>query len=250
MSTHEILDRVGREQAFHDERFASDDAEERDRFYEYVDGARRRLADATTAFRRGHRVLELGIGLSSTGWQLAQRGVTVVAIDISPVAVERARIAADAEGLASIEFAVMNVEALDFDDASFDGVVGSGILHHLDLEVSLAEVRRVLRADGRAVFYEPLGHNPLINRYHDRTPGMRTDDEHPLVRADFRVAETHFGSVDATMHHLAVIGCALVPKRVARIVRPLLDGLDRVLLRIPGVRWFAWITVIELNGPR
>lgn len=250
MSTPEVLDRVRREQAFHDERFASDDAEERDRFYEYVDGARRRLAEATSVFGPGDRVLELGIGLSSTGWQLAQRGVRVVAIDVSPVAVERARAAAAVEGLDSIEFAVMNAEALEFDDGSFDGVVGSGILHHLDLDAALAEVRRVLRPGGGAVFYEPLGHNPLINRYRDRTPGMRTDDEHPLVRSDFRLAARHFGAVDATMHHLSVIGCAFLPTRLASKVRPLLDRLDGLLLRLPGVRWLAWISVLELNEPR
>ncbi|MFT5203947.1 MAG: SAM-dependent methyltransferase [Candidatus Aldehydirespiratoraceae bacterium] len=245
-----VLDRVAREQAFHDERFGSTEGEERDRFYEYVDGARQRLASATDQFRCGQRVLEIGIGVASTGWTLASRGVDVVAIDISPVAVARGQEAAAAAGLETIEFRMMNAEELTFADDEFDGVVGSGILHHLDLEAAYGEVHRVLKPSGAAVFYEPLGHNPLINWYRYRTPGMRTDDEHPLLRSDFALAKRLFGSVDASMHHCAVIGCALLPGGLARRIRPLLDGLDRLLMRVPGTKWLGWITVIELGRPK
>lgn len=244
------MDRIERERQFHDDRFAAGGGEERDRFYEFVAEARERLAAATDRFEPGDRVLEIGVGLASTGWDLARRGVEVVAVDISPVAVDRARRLADEEGLSTIRFDVMNAEALTYDDHSFDGVVGSGILHHLDLERAYAEVSRVLRRDGSAVFYEPLGHNPVINRYRDRTPHMRTDDEHPLRHADVATARRHFDGVEMTMHHCLVIGCALLPKGAVRWARPLLDRIDRVLLRLPGVRWMAWISVMELSRPR
>jgi len=249
MGSTETLDRLAREQAFHDERFASAEPEERDRFYAFVGGARRRLAEATDQFVAGDRVLEIGVGLSSTGWSLARRGVRVLAIDISPVAVDRARLAASAEGLDNMTFAVMNAESLVLDDDSFDGVVGSGILHHLDISIAYSEVRRVLRPGGRAVFYEPLGHNPLINGYRDRTPGMRTDDEHPLLKSDIATAREHFDGVDATMHHLAVIVCAFLPARLRRLARPVLDAADALITRLPGLRWWSWITVIELSEP-
>ena len=244
-----VVDRIERERRFHDDRFAEDGEETRDRFYDFVDGARQALARATETFGPGDRVLELGAGDSQTGWDLATRGVEVVSIDISPVAVERAREEARAGGLTTIEFAEMNAEALEFGDASFDGVVGSGILHHLDLEAALSEIRRVLRPDGRAVFYEPLGHNPVINAYRARTPGMRTEDEHPLVASDFTRARDHFGVVRATMHHCLVIGCALLPRSLSRVLRPALDLVDRTVLRLPGLRWMAWITVVELRDP-
>lgn len=245
-----LLDRAAREQAFHDERFSSTDAEERDRFYAYVDGARQRLADATAGFAAGERVLELGAGLASTGWDLARRGVEVVAIDISPVAVERAEAAAADEGLDTIEFRVMNAEQLEFAAADFDGVIGSGILHHLDVERAFAEITRVLRRSGRVVFYEPLGHNPAINWYRNRTPGMRSEDEHPLVRRDFALARRRFESVDASMHHCTVIACALLPGPVARRLRPVFDRVDAVISRMPWLKWQSWITVMELRGPR
>jgi ubiquinone/menaquinone biosynthesis C-methylase UbiE len=44
---------------------------------------------------------------------------------------------------------------LPYDDATFDYVVGDGILHHLD-DVALGEVHRVRKPGGRALFREPL----------------------------------------------------------------------------------------------
>lgn len=38
-------------------------------------------------------------------------------------------------------------------------------------------------------FSEPLGHNPIINWYRNRTPEMRTEDEHPLLIKDIEFAK-------------------------------------------------------------
>ncbi|MEM9200650.1 MAG: class I SAM-dependent methyltransferase [Actinomycetota bacterium] len=241
--------RVRREQAFHDERFANDDDDGRDRFYDHVDGAVEALRAATVGFGPGHRVLELGCGVNSLGWELAARGVEVHAIDISPVAVDAANAAAETQGLTAFRATVMNAESLDADPASFDGVVGTGILHHLDIDAALAEIARVLRPEGRAVFYEPLGHNPAINAYRRRTPTMRSVDEHPLLRRDLTQARTMFGGVDASMHECLALGAAFVPGVGSR-VRPVLQALDRLVLQLPGVRWLGWITVVTLTRPK
>ena len=244
------VDRIERERTFHDDRFGGDDTTDRDRFYDHVDSAVDALHQATDRFGPGDRILELGCGANSLGWELSARGCDVTAIDISPVAVERFEQSARAEGLDSIRFLAMNAEELEFADGSFDGIVGTGILHHLDLHRAYAEVARVMAPTGTGVFYEPLGHNPLINAYRNRTPDMRTLDEHPLLRRDLRLAGEHFGGVDTSMHECAALGAALLPERVGRRVRPLLAGVDHVFLRLPGLRWLAWITVIELRDPQ
>lgn len=242
--------RVQREQAFHDERFASEDDDGRDRFYDHVDDAVAALRAATAWFRAGDRVLELGCGVNSHGWELAQRGVEVHAIDISPVAVERANAAAAELGLTTFTATVMNAESLEIETDSLDGVVGTGILHHLDIEVALAGIARVLRPSGRAVFYEPLGHNPAINTYRKRTPDMRSLDEHPILRRDITSARTVFGRAEASMHECLALGAAFLPNALGVRLRPALQALDRTLLRVPGVRWLGWITVVTLTDPR
>ena len=250
MSNEQDQGRIAREREFHYVRFASVEQERRDRFYDYVSGARSRLRAVTARFGSGCGVLELGVGQSSTGWDVAAQGASVTSIDISPVAVDQARAAAAAEGVRNISFEVMNAEALTFEPAAFDAVIGSGILHHLDIDRALGQVADVLADDGVAVFYEPLGHNPLINWYRNRTPDMRTDDEHPIVRQDLELIARHFDSVELSMHHCLVIGCAVLPKPVAKLLRPVLELFDRGIARIPGLRWQSWITVMVLSDPK
>ncbi|WP_428491963.1 hypothetical protein [Rhodopila sp.] len=59
---------------------------------------------------------------------------------------------------------------------------GIGIIHHLDTRQASREVARVLRPDGNAVFWEPMGTNPIIGLYRMLTPNARTVDEHPLAK--------------------------------------------------------------------
>lgn len=131
----------------------------------------------------------------------------------------------------------MDAEHLDFDDRSFDLVFGSGILHHLDLEVALAEVSRVLTDGGSAVFFEPMGHDPAINLYRRLTPAMRTPDEHPLRVEDLRTAGRFFGTVVAEYHVL--VSFAAIPFRRLRRYPAIVDRLNRVdtaaLRRLPGL---------------
>jgi SAM-dependent methyltransferase len=142
----------------------------------------------------------------------------------------------------------MNAEALDFPEASFDRVCGSGILHHLDLGKAYAEIARVLRPGGYGVFLEPLGHNPLINWYRRRTPNMRTEDEHPLLKSDLALAEKHFATIRSRFFHFAVLGA--VPLRRSFLFKPAVaigEGIDRVLLSSASpLRNQAWMVVTEL----
>ena len=72
-----------------------------------------------------------------------------------------------------------------FPDGAFDLIRGNSILHHLELEPALRELRRILAPGGRAVFVEPLAHNPLLRLGRALTPMARTEDEHPFTAADW-----------------------------------------------------------------
>ena len=134
----------------------------------------------------GRHVLDLGCGYGETAAWLALQGAQVEAVDISPRMVEVSRDLARREGVEErIRFHVSPGESLPFEEESFDAVFGHDVLHHLDLERAGEEIKRVLRPGGRAVFVEPLGHNPIINLFRNLSPETRTPDERPLRFRDF-----------------------------------------------------------------
>jgi SAM-dependent methyltransferase len=197
----------------------------------------------------GKRVLEYGCGEGSYGFDLAAAGAIVTGIDISPVAIEHAVQDARRRNLsASICFSVMNAEQTTFPDKTFDLVCGTSILHHLDLSASYGEIARILKPAGRAIFVEPLGHNPVINWYRRRTPAMRTADEHPLLMSDLRLAREFFRRVDLKYYHC--LDLLTVPLRNSFLFTPachFASGVDRMLMAIlPPFRRWAWTVTIVM----
>jgi SAM-dependent methyltransferase len=248
------VERLQREREFHDQAFA-EGTDSRlkavSKFYSVSTSFvyyRKRVAELS----QGGTVLEYGCGVGSMGFELARSCSAVTGIDISGVAIERARSQAAAEGIENLSFLEMNAEDLHFESDHFDFICGSAILHHLDLGKAYSELARVLHARGAAVFVEPLGHNPFISLYRRLTPRLRTEDEHPLLMKDLELAERYFGSVRLRFFQLLTL--LAVPFRNSRFIRPLrrsLDATDQTLFRIfPPARKHAWQVVIELAEPR
>ncbi|NCG37878.1 MAG: methyltransferase domain-containing protein [Actinobacteria bacterium] len=244
--------RIEGERAFHDDRYRNELRESQDKFYEGLQDSEGRFQEFVDQFHAGDRVLELGCGVNSRAFSLAARGVEVVGIDVSPVAVEIAQSEASCRGLDGASFREMNAEVLDFPAGSFDGVIGTAGLHHLDVVCAYREMARVLRPGGRAVFIEPLGHNPLINAYRRRTPHNRTQFEHPLRCEDFTLSYSYFENVHVETFHLFAIVTSPIAKRPwGRPVHAAVSWVDRQLLKRPSrLRWHAWIAVVEFRGPR
>lgn len=250
--------RYEREAEFHDA-LADGAPRAADRFYAVNESSWRYyrellLREAERARTQGKGdILEYGSGIGAySSLALAEAGYPCVGIDISPGSVDAATEKLRAlHPDADVEYRVMNAEALDFPDESFDLVCGNGIIHHLDLDVAYSEIARVLRPDGVAVFAEPLGHNPLINLYRRLTPEQRTPDEHPLRDEDFTLARRYFGDVDVRPFHFFVI--AATPLSESRAFRPALSALDRVdrllFSSIPPARKLAWYAVLRLAHP-
>lgn len=242
-------ERFRREAEFHDQRYSGGHKTRTAarKYYSVFAECRATYLDKILEDTDGSRVLEYGCGPDGYAIRLAKAGASVVAIDISPEAIRQARTRIP-QGL-DVELLEMNAEVMDFPDGEFDMVCGTGILHHLDLERAFGEIHRVLKAGARALFIEPLGHNPAINAYRRRTPDMRSVDEHPLLMSDFAMARRAFSNVELTFFNLLTL--LAVPLRAlpifGRTVKVLSRG-DRALMKAaPFTRKYAWNVLIELS---
>jgi SAM-dependent methyltransferase len=138
---------------------------------------------------RGRPVLDYGCGHGMAAVVLARRGAHVTAFDLSPEYLREAQDRARANGV-HVDFLQADGERLPFADGTFAAIWGNAVLHHLNLSVAGAELRRVLQPGGVAVFSEPWGENPLLNwaRRSLPYPGKeRTPDEVPLRRRDLEI---------------------------------------------------------------
>ena len=245
-------ERISRERDFHNQRFADDSQREQrvGRYYAAIDYGfelyRRKVAEAS----RARVVVEYGCGTGNLAFDLAGTARQVFGIDISDVAIQQARAIAALRDLRNVEFVVDDAEAMQFETASVDVVAGSGIVHHLDIGRAMQEVRRVLRKGGTAIFAEPMGHNPVVNWYRNRTPELRTPDEHPLLTRDLREMARGFSSIRVTYFGLVAPALGLIRRRVDRDspVTRWVSSMDRSLCAIPLLNRYSWFSLIELDA--
>src|SRR5436305_3846593 len=180
-----------KEIAFFDGHAAADD------YDVFTPQASARLVDAfvrLTGLKPGARVADLGCGSGAFTALLAHAGYTCVGLDISPqlVAVGRRK-------YPELQFVEGDIEHLPFPDASFDGVLLSGVVHHFpDPSRCAAEVFRVLRPQGRFVAFDPNRMNPFMWLYRDRASPFYssvgvTANERPVLARETAAVFTRAG---------------------------------------------------------
>lgn len=112
----------------------------------------------TAKINKKDSILEIGCGTGLfTRKVFHKTGAKITATDLSPELLNQAK-----ELLPQANFIVDDAMKMKFPDNSFDVVFGSSILHHLEIDVALREIFRVLKPDGRMVFAEPNMVNPQI----------------------------------------------------------------------------------------
>ena len=138
------------------------------------------------------------LSVGSTAWQTRLYGAGVkpakiIAINISEEEIKKGKQMALQSG-SFVEFKVMDAHKLTFEDSSFDTVFGRAIIHHLDLEVSLKGIQRVLVPSGFILFEEPLNINPIYKLYRYFNKNQRTEDEKALTLKELNIISKYFDS--------------------------------------------------------
>lgn len=175
---------------------------------------------------RGGAVLDYGC---YNGWlcpQLIACGAKkIIGIDISEKGIAEAR-----KNYGNVaEFHVMDAHLMSFADETFDLVVGRSILHHLDWEIALKEIHRVLKPNGIVLFMEPLGDNPGAKLIRYLTPKARTTDEMPISRHQIALANSFFGKEHHLFFNLVSVPAGMLSSYLLR--RPdnlLMAAADRI----------------------
>lgn len=103
--------------------------------------------------------LEIGCGTGLFTEMFCQTGARILAVDISPELIERAVSRNLPED--TVRFMEKRFESCDI-DGPFDAVVGSSILHHLEVEEALKKIYELLRPGGVMSFAEPNMLNPQV----------------------------------------------------------------------------------------
>lgn len=109
-------------------------------------------------------VLEVAAGTGDLAAALVGRVARIFSTDLSPAMVEAAR----RRDLPGVEHRVMDMQAIDLPDASFDSVVCRfGYMLAPDPELAFRETRRVLRPGGRLAFatWAPAKRNPWATAF-------------------------------------------------------------------------------------
>lgn len=111
--------------------------------------------------RAGERVLDVGCGTGNAALLAAERGAEVVGVDPASRLLDVGRDRAAQAGL-RIEFLAGQASALPAPDAAFDVVISVfAAVFAPDAESALAEMARVLAADGRIVLTAWVPGNPI-----------------------------------------------------------------------------------------
>jgi SAM-dependent methyltransferase len=200
-------------------------------------------------------VLDLGCGSGWSSIEYARRGAFVVGIDISEGTLKQAQNLCIKENCRDrVCLVKSSAEMLPF-KKSFDKIIGIAVLHHLDFNLAMGSIELALKDGGRALFMEPLAHNPLINLYRWLTPSKRTVDEKPLDIELIRLLKQRFHEVAlegyGLLSILSFVFVLFKAHGLFRVFHAWLSKVDRRIMKVfPGIQKYCWGVVIEIHTKR
>ena len=195
----------------------------------------RRVRMLTAHLTGTDKVLEIGCGTGYFTKEIIKSGAFVTAIDISP---ELLAIAKDEIMTDNVNFVIENAYEMSFADNSFDSIVGSSVLHHLDIEKAVSEMYRVLKPGGSIYFTEPNMMNPQIALQKNIPALKRRLGDSPDETAFFR------WSLSKLMQKAGFTGIVIKPfdflhPAVPVSLIPIISKTGEVIEKVPVLREIA-----------
>jgi len=197
-------------------------------------------------------ILDVGTGNGFNLMPLAAAGANRwIAFDISGESVRLARRRSAAWQLEQRQsFLMADASILPFADATFDGVMGVGVLHHLTPSMvtqALGEAHRVLKAGGECLFVEPIEDCRWFDRLQTIVKRLcgdtGQDPDRVLTTGELSAAARPFAQTDLLRFGLLLRLTRWFPSRRCRAF---LCWIDRLLLWVfPPFRALAATAVLQ-----
>lgn len=204
---------------------------------------RANLIALASKLEAGAQALEIGCGTGLFTEMFARTGAQLIAVDVSPDLLEKAK----ARNLPERQVQFINKRFEDCDmEGPFDAVIGSSVLHHLDLESSIIKIFNLLKLGGIMSFAEPNMLNPQVfaeRKFRNWFPHV-SQDETAFVRWKLRaiLQKTGFEEIEITPFDW------LHPSTPVRIIN-IIEHLGRRLEKTAVLREFAGSLLIHARRP-
>lgn len=246
---NKILERQRKEAEYHDKKTLEGDSNQRRRHSPYYSYFEDIIGEV-----HGLNILDLGCGDGWFGMQLVKMGGHVWGVDISSALLKQALKLIRKEGLRR-DFRVvrMAAEELSFASEYFDKVIGSAILHHTNIELTIQGIKRVLKTGGQGIFIEPMNENILLRIWRKLTPWRRSPLERALELKDIENLAKYFPKMECVYFCLTSIITEglmiLYPKsKIIDMLDSLLSKVDAFLLRkLPYLGRYCAVVILRFQ---
>jgi len=205
----------------------------------------RRVKMLTSHISVADTILEIGCGTGYFTKEIAKTGARVTAIDISP---ELLQIAKEEIPDTNVSFVIENAYDLSFEANCFDSIVGSSVLHHLEIEKAISEMFRVLKSGGSLFFTEPNMMNPQI-ALQKNIPALKrklgdSPDETAFFRWSLMTLMRKTGFTNIVIKPFDFLHPAISPALI-----PFISSLGETVEKIPGLKEIAGSLYISAKKP-
>jgi len=196
----------------------------------------------------GTHAIEIGCGTGLFTELFASTGASIVAVDISEELLARARqreLPAD-----RVRFVLGRFEGIEL-AGGFDAVIGSSVLHHLELDQALQAIRALLKPGGVLSFAEPNMLNPQV--FLERHPPFFMKQYYAYISPD----ETAFVrcSLKSVLERAGFENVEIAPFDWLHPSTPswliaAASATGRIIESVPGLREFSGSLHIRAQVPR